>query len=163
MQTDVVRSQNWSYATTKEGESMAPSTRSGNTFEQIIEAVLKQNYPDQFRRHIAIGHQLFGGKYIADFVLDTPEGKVIISAKWQQVSGTAEQKLLYEIASLIKIVKESSGQIRKAYVVLDGPGFSKTAKSFLLKQGHVDYLQDGNLVEVLDVANFTARANQKTL
>ena len=89
--------------------------------------------------------------------------KIIISCKWQQVSGTAEQKLLYEIASLIEIIKESNNKYRKAYVVLGGHGFSTHAKEYLLSQRHREILKNGDLVEVLDLEEITAKINTRNL
>ncbi|MER3448146.1 MAG: hypothetical protein C4291_15585 [Candidatus Dadabacteria bacterium] len=82
-----------------------------------------------------------------------------MSAKWQQTKGTAEEKILWDIANLIAIVR-GSGRYRKAYVVLGGGGFSNGMRDFLLRQGHSSVLQDGHLVEVVSLDEFLARANQ---
>ncbi|WP_310795017.1 PD-(D/E)XK nuclease superfamily protein [Desulfofundulus thermocisternus] len=86
----------------------------------------------------------------------------MVSAKWQQVRGTAEQKLLYEIASLISIIRNSDKH-RKAYVVLGGTGFSRGARSFLLHNKHLEVLADGYPVEVISLEGFLARANKGEL
>lgn len=101
---------------------------------------------------------------MVDLVIHDPRhGDVIVSAKWQEVSGTAEQKVPYDIASLINIVKRSEGRVRKGYVVLGGPGFSRHAREFLLRQGHRDIFSEGHLVEVVSLEEFLARANRGTL
>lgn len=110
-----------------------------------------------------MGRQLFGGPYVADIVVESSGGSIIVSAKWQQVQGTAEQKLLYEIASLIRIVAGSQGRYAKAYVVVGGPGFSRRAREFLLGQGHLDVLKDGHLVEVMELDRFICLANNGRL
>ena len=43
--------------------------------------------------------------------------KILISVKWQQVSGTAEQKVPFEIIGLADAVL--TGEYAKAYLVLD--------------------------------------------
>jgi len=85
-------------------------TRTGKNWELVIKPVLEIHYAGRFETQARIGPQLYGGDYVADLVIHDPEhGSVIVSAKWQQVSGTAEQKVLYDIASL-----KSSGALRAA-------------------------------------------------
>ncbi len=149
------------------------NTRTGKTFEDVIKAALISNGYGVCEQ-IVIGKSLFGGNYKADFVVSDPlpgtnkcimsnPGKIIISCKWQQVPGTAEQKLLYEIASLIKIIKESNGAYSKAYVALGGPGFSAHTKKYLLSQRHREILKDGELVEVLYIDDMIAKINSHRL
>jgi len=42
----------------------------------------------------------------------------LISMKWQQVSGTAEQKVPFEVICLIEALKNNGGRYSKAYLVL---------------------------------------------
>ncbi len=71
---------------------------------------------------LVVGQAPSGRPYRADLVATTPEGeKLIISLKWQQTAGTAEQKVPYEVITLMHILKIQPG-FRKAYVVLDGDG-----------------------------------------
>ncbi|MEW6193164.1 MAG: PD-(D/E)XK nuclease superfamily protein [Bacillota bacterium] len=138
-------------------------TRSGKNWERVILPVLEIHYPGRFQTQVPIGVQIYGGTYYADLVIEDPNGNVIVSAKWQQVPGTAEQKIIYDIASLINIMKRSPGRCRKCYVVLGGPGFSNGARSFLLGQGHRQIFANADLVEVISLDGFLARANQGTL
>lgn len=135
-------------------------TRSGKTYEDIIETAIKSNYGENYKKQIYIGESLFGGNYKVDFILNE---NIIISAKWQQVSGTAEQKILYDIASLIKIIDESKGKFIKGYIVIGGEGFSDKAKKFLLSQNHINYFNNGDKVIILTIDNFIALANNKKL
>ncbi|MGB9749269.1 MAG: PD-(D/E)XK nuclease superfamily protein [Caldisericia bacterium] len=89
--------------------------------------------------------------------------KIIISAKWQQVKGTAEQKILYDIISLIKIIIEYENKFLKGYVVIGGEGFSEKAREFLLSQSHKKFLKDGEKIEILTIDRFVALANNKNL
>jgi hypothetical protein len=86
---------------------MAPGgrgTRTGLVQEQMVAAALTAN-GYSFKMHVKINHQLFGNVYIADFLVKGVNGDIIVSLKWQQTPGTAEQKIIYEIATLIDIVK----------------------------------------------------------
>ncbi|MGC9122987.1 MAG: PD-(D/E)XK nuclease superfamily protein [Thermoplasmata archaeon] len=85
--------------------------------------------------HVKINHQLFGNVYIADFLVKGVNGDIIVSLKWQQTPGTAEQKIIYEIATLIDIVK-SNQSIKKAYLVFGGNGFSQGAIAYMKNQRH---------------------------
>ncbi|NPV29137.1 MAG: hypothetical protein HPY58_05635 [Firmicutes bacterium] len=138
-------------------------TRTGQHWETVIKPVLEIHYPGRFALQVPVGQQLFGGIYKADALIRDPSGDVIISAKWQQVRGTAEQKILYDIASLLKIIREANGRYRKAYIVLGGIGFSNNARNFLLEQGHKDLFTNGHLVEVITIDEFLAHANTGNL
>lgn len=135
------------------------NTRSGRIWETVIRPVLDAHYAGRYGEQVAVGLKLTGEPYLADFVVYEPSGDIIVSAKWQQTPGTAEDKILWDIANLIAIVRQS-GRYRKAYVVLGGSGFSNAMRTFLLQQGHRGVLQDGHLVEVVSLEDFLARANQ---
>jgi len=140
---------------------MAPGgrgTRTGTNMERMIASALTYN-KYSFVRQVYIGQQLFGNRYKADFVV----GDKIISLKWQQVPGTAEQKLIYEIATLVKIIDGSGGRFTKAYVVYGGNGFSPGALNYMDQNMHVNLFKRGDLVLVESFNNFTARINQHNL
>lgn len=138
-------------------------TKTGAYWESVLKPVLEIHYAGKFATQVTVGQQLFGGNYRADAVIRDSSGDIIVSAKWQQVSGTAEQKIVYDIASLLKIIQESAGRYRKAYVVLGGTGFSDNARNYLLAQSHCDLFTQGHLVEVLSLDSFLARANKESL
>ena len=77
------------------------------------------------------------------------------------MAGTAEQKVIYEIASLIKIIENDN--FKKAYVVIGGNGFSQNAKEYLFSQEHRNILKHGDLVENIGVEDFIARLNNHNL
>lgn len=135
-------------------------TSTGKIWEQTIIPALESNYPGRYQKQAAVGEQLFGGRYIADILVD---GNVVVSAKWQQVGGTAEQKILYDIASLIEVIRNSNGKYGKAYVVLGGTGFSPRAREFLLAQRHREYFQHSQLVEAVSLDDFIGRVNRRAL
>jgi hypothetical protein len=132
-------------------------TKTGRTLEDMIEAALRGNNYD-YQKQVVVGASLYGGTYKADFLV----GDIIISCKWQQTKGTAEQKMIYEIASLIKIVRGNK-KYRKAYIVLGGKGFSSTCKEYLLNQRHREILKHGDLVEIVSLDDLVALINSKKL
>ena len=132
-------------------------TRTGTGQELMIESLLEFNHYD-YQKQVFIGKQLFNNRYKADFVVDN---SIIVSLKWQQVAGTAEQKVIYEIASLIKIIENDN--FKKAYVVIGGNGFSQNAKEYLFSQEHKNILKHGDLVENIGVEDFIARLNNHNL
>ncbi len=132
-------------------------TRTGTGQELMIESLLEFNYYN-YQKQVFIGKQLFNNRYKADFVIDH---SIIVSLKWQQVAGTAEQKVIYEIASLIKIIENDN--FKMAYVVIGGNGFSQNAKEYLFNQEHRNILKHGDLVENIGVEDFIARLNNHNL
>jgi hypothetical protein len=133
-------------------------TRTGTGQEIMIESLLKYNNYN-YEKQIFIGNQLFNNRYKADFVIDD---SIIVSLKWQQVPGTAEQKVIYEIASLIKIIIESN-KYTKAYLVIGGNGFSANAKEYLFNQRYKDILKNEDLVKSISTEDFIARLNNNDL
>lgn len=134
-------------------------TRTGAVQEKMVEAVLNAN-GYLFQKQVIVNHQLFGNRYVADFLID---GKIIVSLKWQQVSGTAEQKVIYEIATLINIVTGSHNKISRAYLVFGGNGFSDGAVKYLQSQRHRLIFRGGDLVTNEKLEDFIARTNNKKL
>jgi hypothetical protein len=133
-------------------------TRTGTNMEIMIASALEfNNY--KFKKQVFIGQQLFGNRYKADFIVNDK----IISLKWQQVPGTAEQKLIYEIASLIKIIEDSNKEFTKAYLVYGGNGFSQGALNYMQHNMHVKLLIHGNYVFIESLNDFIARINQHNL
>jgi len=126
----------------------------------VIAGALRSN-SYTFTRQERVGKSLFGGHYIADLVVEWRGMKYVISCKWQQVPGTTEQKVLYEIASLIKVVKE--GGFGLAFLVIGGPGWSRQFREALLENLHVNVLKDGELVKVVDLDHMVAIINRGSL
>ena len=71
---------------------MTRNTRTGKVMEDMMLHAL------QFGGYIVetqarIGSRLGGGKHYADIIASKNGNRIVISAKWQQSSGTAEQKV----------------------------------------------------------------------
>jgi hypothetical protein len=81
--------------------------------------------------------------------------------KWQQVPGTAEQKVPFEIVCLADTVDKSQGKFRKAYIVLGGEGW--TLREYYIGGEIQQYLRNCELVEVVSFETFVSKANQGKL
>ena len=96
---------------------------------------------------------------MVDVVAEKENQKVLISLKWQQVGGTAEQKVPFEMISLIEAIK--TGPYTHAYLVLGGEGW--TLREFYTGGGLADHIRDSKHVTILTLEAFIARVNGGTL
>jgi hypothetical protein len=78
-----------------------------------------------------------------------------VSLKWQQVPGTAEQKVPFEVICLAEAIRE--GPYDAAYLVLGGEGW--TLRSFYTGGGLARHLSGCDTVQVVTLEGFVARAN----
>lgn len=104
---------------------------------------------------VNIGQRLGCGQHNIDVVAVKDGRKLLISMKWQQVSGTAEQKVPFEVICLLDAL--SDGQYSKAYVVLGGEGWS--LRNFYTSGGLEKFLKHGDQVDILTLESFVAKAN----
>ena len=110
-------------------------------------------------RQVHIGTRLGGrGRHLVDVVATDVAGRrVLVSLKWQQVSGTAEQKVPFEALCLAEAVRTSGGAYAAAYLVLGSPGW--TLRDFFTGGGLEEHLRFGQLVTIVSLETFIARAN----
>ena len=102
-----------------------------------------------------------GGKHIVDMVAyDQNQVGFLISLKWQQVSGTAEQKVPYEALCPIDAVSQEPEHYARAYLVLGGPSWS--LREFLTT-GLLAFLRHEEKLSILSLESFVARANRGEL
>lgn len=100
-----------------------------------------------------------GGAHYVDVVAEKASERYLVSLKWQQVAGTAEQKVPFEVICLADAVL--TGPYAKAYLVLGGEGWK--LRSFYTGGGLKDQLVHADKVEILTLEGFVARANQGRL
>ena len=113
-------------------------------------------------RPVVVGNAPSGRQYRADLVAVSPaRERHVISLKWQQTSGTAEQKVPYEVIVLLHILRTQPGRFRKAYVVLGGDKW--TLRDFYVNGGLQAYLPHGGLVDIVRLESFIAMANKGQL
>ncbi len=125
-----------------------------------MKPALEKNGYSCFMQQV-IGTSIKGRKHRVDVLVETAQGLVPVSVKWQQVSGTAEEKVPYEVIKLIHAVRGSEGRFPYAYLVLGGPGW--TIRDFYLKHGLRDYIRDYELVRLVSLEDFISLANRKAL
>lgn len=140
---------------------MSPgSTRTGGVLEDMVLPALRHG-GYECRAQVTIGRRLGLGAHKVD-VIATKDGRsVLISVKWQQVSGTAEQKVPFEVICLLHAMDESPGSYAKAYVVLGGEGW--TLRGFYTSGGLINYISYADKVEILTLEGFIGRANSGRL
>lgn len=137
---------------------MNRNTRTGSVLERMLLPALQQG-GYSYRVQVKLGQRLGVGSHVVDAVAEKDGEHVLISVKWQQVSGTAEQKVPFEVMCLLEAVE--NGPYRKAYLVLGGEGW--TLRNLYTSGGLSKYLSYGDRVEILTLEGFVARANSGKL
>ena len=128
--------------------------------QTVLPALQRGGY--QARKQVHIGQRLGGGRHHIDVMATDPDGReILVSLKWQQVSGTAEQKVPFEVICLSDAIKSSDGRFGKAYVVLGGNGWK--LRDFYTGGGLRDYLVYPKSVEIITLEAFIGQANRRSL
>jgi hypothetical protein len=128
--------------------------------EQMVLPALERGGYEYFRQ-VDIGERLGGGKHIVDLVAYDEAGRgFLISLKWQQTSGTAEQKVPFEAMCLIDAVLSEDGRYERAYLVLGGPSWS--LRDFFTDR-LLPFLRHEERLSILTLEMFVARANRGEL
>ena len=123
----------------------------------ILPALKRGGYTYLMQQHI--GYRFGGGKHFVDVIAEKAGQRYRVSLKWQQVSGTAEQKVPFEVICLADAVRQATFQ--KAYLVLGGEGWK--LRNFYVGGGLRSYLVDADKVEILTLEAFVGKANQGRL
>ena len=140
---------------------MPRDTRTGFVLEQMILPALERG-GYQYKTQVDIGERLGGGRHKVDVVAVDKQGRTfLISLKWQQVSGTAEQKVPYEAICLAEALLTSEGKYTKAYLVLGGEGWK--LRNFYIQGGLNKHLCYAHMVNIVTLENFIAKANKGQL
>lgn len=112
-----------------------------------------------YQTQVRIGTRLGGGAHAVDIVAEKAGAVFLVSMKWQQVSGTAEQKVPFEVICLEEALK--TGRFQRAYLVLGGDGWK--LRTFYTSGGLDQYLKCSGKVNILTLEGFIAKANMATL
>lgn len=137
---------------------MSRNTRTGSVLERMLLPALEQG-GYSYRVQVKLGRRLGIGSHVVDAVAEKNGKPILISVKWQQVSGTAEQKVPFELLCLLEAIE--NGPYQKAYLVLGGEGW--TLRNFYTSGGLAKYLAYGDQIEILTLEAFVARANSGKL
>lgn len=141
---------------------MAPrNTNTGGVLENmILPALTRGGY--ETRKQVHIGFRLGGrGRHMVDAVAERRGKKFLISSKWQQTSGTAEQKVPFEVMCLVEAMHDNQGQFEKAYIVLGGDGWK--LRDFYTAGGLNKFFREMDNVKIVTLERFIALANQGQL
>ena len=141
---------------------MSPrNTNTGGVLENmIIPALSRGGYQVQKQVHVGIrlGKK---GKHKVDAVAEKDGQKILVSSKWQQTSGTAEEKVPYEVMCLAEAMRDNLGTFKNAYVVLGGDGWG--LRDFYTSGGLERFMQNVDGVKIVTLERFIAMANQGQL
>lgn len=133
-------------------------TGTGTVLEQmILPALQRGGYAH--RKQVVIGTRIGGRRHRVDAIAEKDNQQWLVSLKWQQVSGTAEQKVPFEVICLADSVL--SGGYQSAYLVLGGEGW--TLRNFYTSGGLQQYLSGTASVNIVTLESFIAKANQGRL
>ena len=128
--------------------------KTGKYFEYFIEYLLsKKGY--NVDEQVTIGLRPTGGNHNVDLVVsdwDGTEEQELVSLKYQDVAGTAEEKIPYEIMCLQDAV--NSGRYVSALIVLAGKGWQH-ADSYI--NGAFNKFMNCPDVQVIDYDTFVER------
>jgi len=132
----------------------------GRILEKMILHALDQG-KYMHKEQAIIGLRPGSGAHKVDLVATNQHNETfLISLKWQQTSGTAEQKVPYEVICLKDMMANNHDKYKHAYLVLGGNGW--TLRSFYV-DGLNQYLPHRGDVTILGLEDFIARANSGQL
>ena len=134
---------------------MPRDTRTGGVLEQMVLPSLTRGGYD-YKVRVKIGQRMGCGSHYVDVIAEKDGKKYLISLKWQQVGGTAEQKIPFEVICLAEALE--GGEYEKAYVVLGGEGW--TLRQLYTSGGLSKYLRGAEQVEIVTLESFVAKANR---
>ena len=136
-------------------------TGTGAVLEQMVLPAIERGGYEYFRQ-MDIGERLGGGRHIVDLIAyDAERQGYLISLKWQQTSGTAEQKVPFEALCLVQAVLTEPERYKRAYLVLGGPSWR--LRDFYTDGGLAPFFKHDDLVSILSLESFVARANRGNL
>ncbi len=136
----------------------ARNTRTGGVLERMVLPALDYG-GYSYHLQVKLGERLGCGTHFVDAVVEKAERKFLVSLKWQQVSGTAEQKVPFEAICLIEALENA--RYEKAYIVLGGEGWK--LRDFYVRGGLSKYLRDARKIRIVTLEWFVAKANQGKL
>lgn len=138
---------------------MSPrDTKTGGVLEaMILPSLTGGGYTYEMQANV--GQRPGGRAHRVDALVTAPDGQILVSLKWQQVGGTAEQKIPFEVICLAIAVK--AGPYRRAYLVLGGEGW--TLRDYFVSGRLEEHLRDAGSVKIVTLEAFVALANRGKL
>lgn len=111
-------------------------TTTGSNYENIIEMCLKRSCERNGLVAVPqaiVGEKPGGGKHRIDWEIykQTDENqRALISCKFQSTSGTAEEKIAYEVIKILYSM-EIDSRFKKGWIIMGGDGWSPGMKKFV--------------------------------
>lgn len=111
-------------------------TTTGSNYEAIIEMCIKRTCERNELTAVSqatIGEKPGGGKHRVDWEIyrnTDPSFRGLISCKFQGTSGTAEEKIAYEVIKLLHAMKIDP-RYKKSWIIMGGDGWSTGMRSFV--------------------------------
>jgi hypothetical protein len=142
---------------------MSPgSTRTGRVLEEMVLPAL-QEAGYQYKKQSRIGRVMGGRPYRADLLVHDPASgrRIVVSLKWQQVAGTAEQKVPFEVIALLELLE--SGECDEVYLVLGGTGWTPQLREFYLSEGLCRFIPGADRVRIVGLEEFIKLVNTHRL
>jgi hypothetical protein len=146
---------------------MSRDTSTGKVFEQIVLPAL-DHAGYQYQTQVYIGDKPNDRKHIVDLVIEASDHKIIVSKKWQQSGGTAEEKIPFEVIMLARACQEFN--YKKAYLVLGGTdhNIKTSTQGWTLRQWYLsgelqDWIDYQQWVEIITSDAFIAKINRRDL
>jgi hypothetical protein len=115
---------------------MGRDTTTGSSYEAIIEMCIKRSCEKnnlKAANQVTIGLKPGGGKHRVDWEISditNPDKRGLISCKYQGTSGTAEEKIAYEVIKLLHAMKVDS-RYEKSWIIIGGEGWSSGMREFI--------------------------------
>lgn len=137
---------------------MAQNTNTGAVLEaMILPALTRGGYTCLKQQRV--GERCGGRPHKVDAVAEKSGDRILVSLKWQQTGGTAEQKVPFEIMCLADAVKAGHGT--RALLVLGGDGW--TLRNYFTSGKMSEHLIHAALVKVVTLEAFVRLANNGQL
>jgi hypothetical protein len=134
------------------------NTNTGGVLEaMVLPALVRGGYVHETQ--VNVGLRCGGGTHKADAIAQRDSDKIIVSVKWQQTGGTAEQKVPFEVMCLADAVR--GGKAARAYLVLGGDGWS--LRDYYTSGALAEHLLHAGLVRVVSLEAFIRLANNGQL
>ena len=134
------------------------NTNTGGVLEAMVLPALERGGYTH-RAQAETGTRPGGRRHMVD-ALATKDGEaILVSLKWQQTNGTAEQKVPFEVMCLADAVRE--GKATRAYLVLGGDGW--TLRNYFTSGKLNEHLIHAALVRVVTLEAFIRLANNEQL
>ncbi len=136
------------------------NTTTGEVMEQMVLPALDRGRYTYTRKK-QVGSRFGIHRHFIDTYAEDQHGRIhLISLKWQQVQGTAEQKIPFEVISLTELLL-SNESYYKAHLVLGGDGW--TYKDFYVNGGLLPFIRNADRVNITTLDVFVGAANQGLL